>query len=472
MLRRKMRLDQGKMRLRRSRSNATRNHMPSTMPSPGETLPIPDAGRLVRLPGSLWAALSGRFAVILSGELVQSLFHFVLNILLVRELGAHDYGLFAIVFTVGAVGITYIRALVAVPATLHLARSLGRPAALGYDVMFGSGAVLVSGLMAAGVGAALVPVIGLGALAAGAFVGLYAFRSYLRIVLLARGRPRIAGLSDLVYALCGASFIAWGLSGEGAALLDRAFAAIALAHAIAIAVAFGALRQRLRISFHARARARYRTIWRTLAWSLAGVTSLTVQGQGLTLLFALLAGPAAYAPIAATLVLYAPLRIPTNALMNMVLPEISGLLAAGQVDAARRIVVRHAALLGCACLGYGVVMAATLPLVEEVLFKGRFAGEPMGWIGLGVWAVVTVSLLYAIPRAYLEASSAFRTITAGAVASAALGFAIMVPALLLLPPATALLGLLASEIATLAWSVGAFRGLAGIALRDRSPVGV
>ncbi|SFM20532.1 Membrane protein involved in the export of O-antigen and teichoic acid [Methylobacterium pseudosasicola] len=412
-----------------------------------------------RLAATVRAGLSGRFAVILSGELIQSLFHFALNILLVRELGAHDYGLFAIVFTVGAVGITYIRALVAVPATLHLARSLGRPAALGYDVMFGSGAALVSVLMALVTSVALVPVIGLGALAAGAFVGLYGFRSYLRIVLLARGRPRIAGLSDLVYALCGGMFVWRGLSGEGTALLDRAFLAIALAHAIAIAVAYGALRQRLRIALHPRARARYRAIWRTLAWSLAGVTSLTVQGQGLTLLFALLAGPAAYAPIAATLVLYAPLRIPTSALMNMVLPEISGLLAAGQVQAARKLVVRHVLLIGCACVVYGLVMAATLPLIEQVLFKGRFAGEAMGWIGLGVWAVVTTSLLYAIPRAYLEASAAFRTITAGAVASAALGFALMVPLLLLLPPASALLGLLASEIATLVWSVAAFRVL-------------
>ncbi|WP_010682763.1 hypothetical protein [Methylobacterium mesophilicum] len=404
--------------------------------------------------------------MILSGELIQSLFHFVLNILLVRELDAHDYGLFAIVFAVGAVGITYIRALVAVPATLHLARSLGRPAALGYDVMFGSGAVLVAGLLGLGVGAALVPVIGLGALAGGAFVGLYAFRSYLRIVLLARGRPRIAGMSDLVYAVCGGLFVARGLTGAGTALLDRAFVAIAVAHAIAIAVAYGAVRERLRFSLHARARARYRAIWRTLAWSLAGVTSLTVQGQGLTLLFGVLAGPAAYAPIAATLVLYAPLRIPTSALMNMVLPEISGLLANGEVQAARRLVVRHMVLLGSACLAYGAVMASALPLIEEILFKGRFAGEPMGWIGLGVWAVVTVSLLYAIPRAYLEASADFRTITAGAVASAAIGFAIMVPALLMLPPATALLGLIASELATLAWSVEAFRGRArGLSLR-------
>ena len=433
---------------------------PRFMPPPGEILRAPDPGRSVRarLARAVRAGVFGRFAVILSGELIQSLFHFALNILLVRELDAHDYGLFAIVFTVGAVGITYIRALVAVPATLHLARSLGRPAAQGYDVMFGSGAVVVSALLALGVGMALVPVIGLGAMAAGAFVGLYAFRSYLRIVLLARGRPRIAGLSDLVYAICGGLFVARGLNGEGTALLDRAFLAIALAHAIAIAVAYGVLRERLRFSLHARARARYRAIWRTLAWSLAGVTSLTVQGQGLTLLFGLLAGPAAYAPIAATLVLYAPLRIPASALMNMVLPEISGLLASGAIPAARRLVFRHAALLGGACLVYGVVMAAALPLIEQILFKGRFAAEPMGWIGVGVWAVVTVSLLYAIPRAYLEASAAFRAITAGAVGSATLGFALMVPALLMLPPATALLGLLASELATLTWSLAAFGG--------------
>ena len=433
--------------------------MSSFIAPPGDFLRAPDHGRSfrARLSGVVQARFSGRFAVILSGELIQSLFHFALNIHLVRELNSRNYGLFAIVFAVGAVGITYIRALVAVPATLHLARSRGRPAATGYDVMFGSGAVLVSGISALGVSVTLVPVIGLGALAAGAFVGLYAFRSYLRIVLLARGRPRIAGLSDLVYALCGALFMARGFSGDGTVLLDQAFLAIALAHAIAIAAAFGALRERLRFSLHARARARYRSIWRTLAWSLAGVTSLTVQGQGLTLLFGLLAGPAAYAPIAATLVLYAPLRIPTSALMNMVLPELSSLLANGEVPAARRLVLRHTALIGGACIAYGAMMAEALPLIEEILFKGRFAGEPMGWIGLGVWAVVTASLLYAIPRTYLEASAAFRTITAGAVASAALGFAIMVPALLLLPSATALLGILASELATLAWSLEAFR---------------
>ena len=407
--------------------------------------------------GASLRRVASRFALVLSGELIQSLFHFVLNILLVRELSTRDYGLFAIVFTVGAVGITYIRALVAVPATLHLTRSFGRPAARGYDVMFGSGAALVSTLMALAVGLALVPVIGLGALASGAFVGLYSFRSYLRIVLLAQGRAWVAGLSDLVYALGGIAFIIRLLNGEGVALLNRAFTGIAMAHGFAIVVVYAALRQRPRLSLNQRARERYRVIWRTIMWSLAGVTSLTVQGQGLTLLFAIIAGPAAYAPVAATLVLYTPLRIATISLTNMLLPDISSLLVSGQFGRARQIVVRSIALNGSICIVYGVLMLFALPAIESVLFKGRFESDPMGWIGVAIWSIITLAQLYGIPRAFLEASGAFRTITGIAAASAALGFVVMIPALKLLPSAYALLGLSLSEAMTLLLSLRAFR---------------
>ena len=406
------------------------------------------------------AGFGRRFAVILSGELVQSLFHFVLNIVLVRRLGLHDYGLFAIVFTSGAVGIAYVRALVAVPATLFLSRSLGRPAARGYDVVFGSGALVVSASMAALAVLLLAPAIGWGALAGGAFIGLYAFRSYLRIVLLARKAPRVAGLSDLVYAGCGLAFAVVFLGDTGLALLDHAFVALALAHAAGIGISYVLLREPLRITVRRSLWRRYFSLWRSLLWSLTGVTSITVQGQGLTLAFAALVGPAAYAPIAATLVLFAPLRIPTNALTNMVLPEIGGLLAAGRLRAANGLVIRSTALIGLACLVYGAVMWGLLPLIEEHLFKCRFDHEPMNWIGAGVWGVVTVSLLYAIPRAYLEASAAFRTIATGAIMAALLGFAVMIPALLMLPSAFAIGGLFASEVATAIWSGSAFRRLA------------
>lgn len=415
--------------------------------------------------------LSGRFAVILSGELIQSLFHFGVNIALVRALSAHDYGLFAIVFTVGGIGITYIRSMVAVPATLLLSRSLGRGAERGHDVTFGAAATLLALAMGGLVAAFLVPSLGTGAAMGGLFIALYAFRSYLRIVLLARGASRIAGLSDIAYAVSGVGFGLLLLFGEGTALLDHAFLALAAAHGVGIAAAYAALRQPVRLRFRPSLRRRYAAIWPTLVWSLVGVTSTNVQGQGLTLLFALIAGPAAYAPIAATLVLFAPLRIPTNALTNMVLPELTRLLAERRLTQARRLVIRSTAIIGAGCLVYGAGMWIGLPVIEHTLFKGRFVHEPMALIGLGVWSVVTVSLLYAIPRAFLEAAAAFRAIAYGAIAAAGVGFAVMIPILMVAMPAYALVGLLASEVVTALWCAHAFgvRSL-GNGMRAASPM--
>lgn len=436
---------------------ALKSALPTRRAPPAAGIPVGETAA----PPAARGGFGGRFAVILSGELIQSLFHFALNIALVRILSQHDYGLFAIVFTGGAVGLAYIRALVAVPATLHIARSLGRPAERGYDVVFGSGALALCLGMAALALALLIPVMGVaGALGAGAFVALYAFRSYLRLVLLARKSARIAGMSDGVYAGVGLTLTLAILYAGDASALDHAFLALAFAHACGIVVSYVALRQPLRITLRRSLWRRYVGLWRTLLWSLTGVTSMIVQGQGLTLAFAAIVGPAAYAPIAATLVLFAPLRIPTNALVNMVLAEVTGLLATGQARQADRIVVRSTAVIALGCLVYGAAMWFALPLIEQVLFKGRFGQEPMAWIGLGIWAVTTISLLYAIPRTYLEASAAFRSIAWGAVGAALLGFSIMIPMLLSLPSHTALLGLIASELASCLWYVLNFRRLA------------
>lgn len=401
-----------------------------------------------------------RFALILSGELVQALFHFVLNIVLVRVLSQADYGLFAMVFVCGAVGITYIRAVVAVPATMFIAPCHGRPAARAYDSLFGTGAVALS-LASGGLAAAcLVPALGAAGLAAGAFIGLYMFRSYLRIVLLACKAPRIAGLSDLVYAAIGLLSLSVSVYAAPSVSLAQAFMALALGHGCGIAISYVALRRPLRLTLRASLWRRYRAVWRKLAWSLTGVTTNTLQGQGMTLAFAMLVGPARFAPIAATLVLFAPLRIPTNALTNMVLAEVTELLAKGQAAQASRIVMRSTAIIAAGCLAYGAAMLLALPMIERHLFKGRFDHEPMHWIAAGVFAAMLVSLLYAIPRAYLEACGAFRTIAWGSASAFLIGACIMIPVLLTMPSAFALLGLIASEAYILVWLGRAFRLIA------------
>ncbi len=102
----------------------------------------------------------GRFAVILSGELIQSLFHFVLNIALVRTLSQQDYGFFAIIFVCGAIALTYARAGVAVPATSFIARAQGRLSERAFDALFGTAAFVLCVAIMLIVSVVLLPVVG------------------------------------------------------------------------------------------------------------------------------------------------------------------------------------------------------------------------------------------------------------------------------------------------------------------------
>ena len=207
-----------------------------------------------------------RFAVTLLGEVVQSGFHFALNILLVRSLSQHDYGVFAIVFLAGGLALTYVRALAGVPISTFLPAHRDRRAGRAIDVTFGTGALTVSAVVGLGIAGFLVVADTVNPVAGGAFVMLWCLRSYLRLALYAKN-----------------------LAGFATALL--------------------ALREPIRLSLKASSWRRYHAIRRELGWSLVGVTTTNLQGQGQTLAMALLLGPDAYAPIAAALILFAPLRL-------------------------------------------------------------------------------------------------------------------------------------------------------------------
>ena len=123
----------------------------------------PAAGALGAQAPAARGGFGGRFAVVLSGELIQSLFHFVLNIALVRSLSQQDYGFFAIIFVCGAIALTYARAGVAVPATSFIARARGRLSERAFDALFGTAAFLLCLAIMLVVSLALLPVIGAGA---------------------------------------------------------------------------------------------------------------------------------------------------------------------------------------------------------------------------------------------------------------------------------------------------------------------
>lgn len=396
-----------------------------------------------------------RFALMLGGEVVQSAFHFGLNIALVRTLTQHEYGIFAIVFLVGGIGLTYVRALAGVPVATFVPPRLGRRSAQAVEVTFGSGAILVALLIGGGVAGALLVTAEVDPLVGGGFVALWCLRGYLRLALFAKRRPLEAGLGDLAFALAGTGLaLLLAQHGDDSARIDGVFLALACAHLVGIGVSLLALREKLRVSFGAAFRRRYRALGAKLAWSLVGVTTTNLQGQGQTLLVALVAGPDAYAPIAAALVLFAPLRLTAAALVNMVQPEIAAHLGRGDRIAARALARNAAGLLQLGCLAYGGALLWVLPIIDAHLFAGRFSHEPLGLITGLLWAVVTVSLTYAAPRVLLETAQDFRFLAGLSAGSAAAGLAAVTGLLVVSSPAWSILGLLLSEVIVFAACTG------------------
>ncbi|MCC0806409.1 hypothetical protein FPV16_09300 [Methylobacterium sp. W2] len=391
-----------------------------------------------------------RFILMLGGEVTQSAFHFGINIVLARSLSPHDYGRFAILFLVGGLALTYIRSLAGVPATITIPPRAGRRAARGFDVTFGTVAVILSATIAAGVCAALMATSDINALAGSLFVGLWSLRSYLRLALFAKHRPAISGMGDVVFALSGTAFTVAMIHFQGAPGLDETLFALACANGLGIVASLALLREPIRLSLGRSVRRRYGAMIPTLSWSLVNVTTANVQGQGQSLLVAAMAGPAAYAPMAATFVLFSPLRLSASALINMVQPEVAGHLARGNFTLARRFALICSGLLGLGCIAYGAIILSVLELIEHKLFAGQFSGAPMMLIAVAAWAIVTVSLIHAPMRILMETMQDFRPLSVIAGVSVGIGAVAVIGLLLMAQPAWSLFGVLISEVVVLA----------------------
>ena len=126
-----------------------------------------------------------------------------------------------------------------------------------------------------------------------------------------------------------------------------------------------------------------------------------LQSQGISFLVVGLTGPAAYAPIAAMLVVFAPLRIAGTALANSIQPEM--VEARHQVAASRRSGRLsdkvYADSWESAGVVYGAAAMALLPFDEVALARGGADLLHRGFL-LG-WSML-LSLLSVAPRVILE----------------------------------------------------------------------
>lgn len=407
---------------------------------------------------------AGRLGLTMGGEAMQSGLHFALNIVLIHLLPARDYGVFAITMVIGGIGLTYTRALTAMPACIYIGRSRSQAGAKFYEATFGAAAIVVSGLIA-WIGLIVVALLGASsptsALAGAAFVGLWCARSHLRTVHFAFGRYRIATLGDLAFAISGgllAGLAVW----RGGNLLSGVFLALAAANLLGSATMQLLAGEPVLARFDGRARIFYARLLRRLSWSAFSVTTANLQSQGISLLVMGLAGPAAYAPIAAMLVVFAPLRIAGTALSNSIQPDIAKLAKKFDFEAIRDLSMRWTLILGIAGLAYGAAAISLLPSMKSPSLEGA----PIYFIGIFAWLIYMMSLLYVAPRTILEVLMKFRSVAIIMTAAAVAGMGVIALTLEFAPASWALAGASLGEAIVLvaAW-VAAMRGLRALATR-------
>ncbi|MGZ6244139.1 MAG: hypothetical protein ACXWN9_16360 [Candidatus Binataceae bacterium] len=347
----------------------------------------------------------------LGGEGLQSGFHFVLNLTLIRLLSTYEFGSFAIAFTLGAVALNYMNALVSIPATVLMAR-LKRPGAVNYqDVVFGSVALAISAAMGVAIGLGLWLAIGhaAAALAASAFVGLWTLRHHVRTAVFARHRIAAATASDFSYAASGIVFVivALGMRAHFSPVTG-VLLALAGANLLAIVVAFRVLRTQPRVTFRRTVWRRYGAIRSDVAWSLVGVVTWSVQSQALLVLVAAIAGPAAYAPIAAGMVLLSPVRPAISALINVFRPKFAVALAEGKLRQVSIILYSLCAIIALSCLVAGAIIWLGWGYLEAHIFGEKFSGAQMPLIvGLSGLSAL-IYLTYHVPLALINADGQYK----------------------------------------------------------------
>jgi hypothetical protein len=413
------------------------------------------------------SGLGARFAAVLSGEVAVTLFHFLLNLQLIRELPAADYGVFAILFLSSAVLTAIGAAASSVPLTVHAPRARSRREAGLHEVVFGAAAcaaAIAAGLLVA----ALAGVLGGSVLLAGgaaSHVVAASLRAHLRAVHFARNDGRAAMASDVVYVAVGASLFLSVWLAQGAVTVATTFlvlAAAGLASCAVLARRMGPRRLSMRRSVLRRL-ARHR---RELGWDSAQTVAASLHGQMIVVLVAAVAGSAAYAALHAGSVLLSPARTVSTAAGNTLRPEYARLVQAGRwADVLAQM--RRANLAGLALMAaFGLALVLGWPLIHATLFARQFGAEPMALIVALNWLAAVLYLGRDNLEQALRADHDVEGLFAARLVGAGAGLVAIGACLLVAPPAWALLGVVAGEMICLAYVASR---LARAARRDARP---
>ncbi|PSJ38284.1 MATE family efflux transporter [Allosphingosinicella deserti] len=393
-----------------------------------------------------------RYAMAAVGPVAGAGAQFVLSLVLLHLLTPAAFGKFAflLVTSIFSAGLWSALFCAPLPVILNRGDAAGRaPAVRALTTLSTLGSVVVFCLFSV-LGLALEVSLS-GALLFGVYAAMFVLRWFARTHAYAHDRPIRVTISDLVYSVV-------LLGGVGALAIARAtsvelcYAVMALSAALGM-LPFGRAYLRTLLSIDRSAFAHYRPVWREhSSWSLVGVITTEATINAHVYIVTLIAGPVAYAPIAATALMIRPMAVAQNALGDFERPRMARQIGSGRIDDAGRAVLFFRMVLLAAWIATcaGAIM---LFVVDPHLVFPRDYDRSVLAIGTALWLAVSGVRLVRTPEStLLQAAGAFRPLAHASMVSCGISIVAVLVMLVAVGPLWSILGILAGELVFGGWT--------------------
>lgn len=399
----------------------------------------------------LTSAISNKLSLSIGAQALVSGFHFLLNLILVRELSLYAYGIFAFAFVLVMFGNAINNALISTPLTVYTPVITNPDERNRQEVLLGSANILlVITLLLCGLAYGLIAELAwLNAAGVALFVGINSARQFSRSTGYAKLRPLVTAAGEGGYVVSSAIMIALILWRSEQLSVGPILLALTAGQCIAILYERLQLYGKMPLRIDWKQLSDYHLFWEQSRWGLLGALTTLLMGQAHSVIITSTLGPAAFAPLAAGFVLFGPVRVALMTWQNLVKPEIAVALSENEHSKVKRQIRRTALFAALAAVLLALFLALCWPLIDAVLYGEKYADYDMVKI-VALWAIITLfAAMYNAPGAALQALKEFKILAWASIYGAAISVVLVMLILHWSEPTNTLYGILCAELFTM-----------------------
>jgi O-antigen/teichoic acid export membrane protein len=398
----------------------------------------------LRVPSGLLGTML-RYGMSAAGPVAVSGAHFIASLIFLRNLSAHEFGLFSFVMVVVSFGMSLNVSLIAVPITRHLVtgEASTRPTCfqMNWLVCGGFAALLFAALLASG--APLQEAIMLAL-----FAGVFTFRWFARCFAYVDGRMGAAIRSDLAYSVLMIGSL--GLLALTRHVTFTLGSEMLLLSALLALTPFGLAFFRTQFAAMRGNPKAYWPIFRSLTrWSLMGVvlTEVTVNAHAYLVTFT--SGPSSFALLALGMLLMRPAALMQSALPDLERPAMARAIAAKDMMALSRIQRHFTWGLTAAWAGNMLLCAALLAFFPLLILKKGYGLHEVIMVAIISAVIMAIRALRTPLAVLLQAAGQFKELARIGVVSGSISVTATLALLLAYGPIASLGGILLGELVIL-----------------------